>query len=250
MSQTNPQPVDENQLTDKQRAFVLEYVKDWNATQAAIRAGYAESGAGVEGHRLLKNANIRAIIDRHFADMGITADRILAEQAALAYTDMKDYADVGDGGGVTFKSFDTLGAKTKAIRKIKEKRRIIAQTEGEGNEVIIDSQVEVELYDKQKSLDTLAKHVSGREKITAPPESTKPDESKQPAQQMVDLMAQIIAQAQNGQIDPVIAKTVSTLATALLKANEQGELEARLAALEALAEAGNSSSNEFEWDGE
>ena len=32
-------------LTDKQEAFCLEYLKDLNATQAAIRAGYSESTA-------------------------------------------------------------------------------------------------------------------------------------------------------------------------------------------------------------
>ena len=35
-------------LSPKQQAFVREYVKDWNGTQAAIRAGYAaEKGASV-----------------------------------------------------------------------------------------------------------------------------------------------------------------------------------------------------------
>jgi len=32
-------------LTDKQRQFCKEYVKDWNATQAAIRAGYSPRSA-------------------------------------------------------------------------------------------------------------------------------------------------------------------------------------------------------------
>lgn len=49
-------------MTPKQQRFVTEYLKDLNATQAAIRAGYAESGAGVEGARLLKNANVAQAI--------------------------------------------------------------------------------------------------------------------------------------------------------------------------------------------
>lgn len=47
-----------NGLTDKQERFCLEYLVDLNATQAAIRAGYAESGASVEGTRLLGNAKV------------------------------------------------------------------------------------------------------------------------------------------------------------------------------------------------
>ena len=30
-------------LTDKQRAFCIEYPKDFNGTQAAIRAGYSDN---------------------------------------------------------------------------------------------------------------------------------------------------------------------------------------------------------------
>lgn len=45
-------------LTPKQAAFVAEYVKDGNATQAAIRAGYAQSSAHVTGHELLKHPKI------------------------------------------------------------------------------------------------------------------------------------------------------------------------------------------------
>jgi phage terminase small subunit len=42
-------------LTPKQRLFALEWSKDCNATQAAIRAGYSAKGADVQGHKLLSN---------------------------------------------------------------------------------------------------------------------------------------------------------------------------------------------------
>jgi phage terminase small subunit len=32
-------------MTDKQKRFCEEYVKDWNATRAAIAAGYSEKTA-------------------------------------------------------------------------------------------------------------------------------------------------------------------------------------------------------------
>ncbi len=49
-------------LTAKQERFVAEYLIDLNATQAAIRAGYAEKGASVEGTRLLANAKVAAAV--------------------------------------------------------------------------------------------------------------------------------------------------------------------------------------------
>lgn len=83
----------ETELTPKQRAFVREYLIDLNGTQAAIRAGYAESGAGVEGSRLLTNAKIKAAIDLAMKDradrLGITADRVLSELAKIGFSDIR-----------------------------------------------------------------------------------------------------------------------------------------------------------------
>lgn len=49
-------------LNAKQRAFVFEYLKDRNATQAAIRAGYTAKNADVVGPRLLGNVGVQAAI--------------------------------------------------------------------------------------------------------------------------------------------------------------------------------------------
>lgn len=49
-------------LTNKQRLFIDHYLDCLNATEAARRAGYAESGIRVQGHRLLTNANIAAAV--------------------------------------------------------------------------------------------------------------------------------------------------------------------------------------------
>jgi phage terminase small subunit len=47
-------------LTTKQRQFALEYMLDFNATQAAIRAGYSKKTARQQGQRLLTNVDIQA----------------------------------------------------------------------------------------------------------------------------------------------------------------------------------------------
>jgi phage terminase small subunit len=49
-------------LSDKQELFAREYLKDLNATQAAIRAGYSEKTARSQGNRLLTNVDIQACI--------------------------------------------------------------------------------------------------------------------------------------------------------------------------------------------
>ncbi len=49
-------------LTNKQRAFVAEYPKDWNGTQAAIRAGYAVRTANRTACVLLTKPDIQTAI--------------------------------------------------------------------------------------------------------------------------------------------------------------------------------------------
>ena len=49
-------------LTSRQAAFVQEYRKDRNATQAAIRAGYAPGSAGRNADRMMKNDEIAKAI--------------------------------------------------------------------------------------------------------------------------------------------------------------------------------------------
>lgn len=58
----------------KQRKFAIEYLVDFNATKAAIRAGYADGpGAQVQGARLMANAMVMATIESHLRDRAIAA---------------------------------------------------------------------------------------------------------------------------------------------------------------------------------
>ena len=65
------------QITTKQQRFISEYLKDCNATQAAVRAGYSEKSAYSIGQRLLKNDEVRQAVE---AEM----DRIRTENTADA----------------------------------------------------------------------------------------------------------------------------------------------------------------------
>lgn len=55
---------EERKLTPKQARFVLEYMKDGNGTQAAIRAGYSAHTAQMQASRLLLNVMVQAFIRR------------------------------------------------------------------------------------------------------------------------------------------------------------------------------------------
>jgi phage terminase small subunit len=49
-------------MTPRQARFAAEYAVDYNATRAAIRAGYSERNAGVIGPRLTHKPHVAAAI--------------------------------------------------------------------------------------------------------------------------------------------------------------------------------------------
>lgn len=79
------------ELTDKRARFIDEYLKDCNATQAAIRAGYAEGSARQEGSRLLSNVNIRAEIDRRLTLLGMPAAEVIKHFSDIAVTRLNEF---------------------------------------------------------------------------------------------------------------------------------------------------------------
>lgn len=71
----------ESALTAKQEAFCLEYLKDLNATQAAIRAGYSQDTAYSIGSENLSKpevaARLQALMDERASRTRIDADYVL-----------------------------------------------------------------------------------------------------------------------------------------------------------------------------
>ena len=69
-------------LNERRQRFVAEYLKDPNAKQAAIRAGYSERTAEQQGSRLLGFVEVQEAIDKgrkRLAERsGITQEKVLA----------------------------------------------------------------------------------------------------------------------------------------------------------------------------
>lgn len=78
-------------VKDKRARFAQEYAKDFNATQAAIRSGYAKKGAHVTASRLLADPDVttmvQKILGRVAAKVEITVERTMQEIGAVAYAD-------------------------------------------------------------------------------------------------------------------------------------------------------------------
>ena len=84
-------------LTPKQAAFVREYMIDLNATQAAIRAGYAAKTATQNASRLLGNVNIQKAIQAQReaieARCRVSVDWVLSQIAEIAQDEEARIAD-------------------------------------------------------------------------------------------------------------------------------------------------------------
>ena len=148
-------------LSAKQQLFILEYLVDKNATQAAIRAGYSiRTARKIATENLSKpviKAAINAEIEKQKARITFTADQVLEELARVGFADMKDFIEIDEGGAIRAFPLDTLvEGKSRIIRKVREKRIIKSTPEGDQ---VLDSTYEFELCDKVKSLELLARHL-------------------------------------------------------------------------------------------
>jgi phage terminase small subunit len=81
--------------------FCLEYIKDYNATRAAIAAGYSEDSARAIGCKLLTKDNIKARVTmftyERAARVQLDGDQILQETKKLALSDIRKLIDPETG---------------------------------------------------------------------------------------------------------------------------------------------------------
>ncbi|MCF6688998.1 terminase small subunit [Raoultella terrigena] len=125
--------VDDDGLTAQQRLFVAEYLKDGNATQAAIRAGYSKKTAEQIGYQLLQKTSVaQAIAQQQKASIVRTlgsADEVLEQMWKLATFDANQLSQYRRGScrycwgfGHQYQwrdvvEFDEAGEETKAKKR-------------------------------------------------------------------------------------------------------------------------------------
>lgn len=138
-------------ITPKQRVFVAEYMKDMNATRAAIRAGYSRRSAHNQGQRMIKNDEVAAEIERLMAERiertGIEADRVLEELGRLAFSDLREHVEWGPNRVVLKESEGLTDEAAAAVAEV-------AKTVSENG-----ASYKIKLHDKLGALRDLAKHL-------------------------------------------------------------------------------------------
>ena len=162
-----------SRLGGLRKKFIDEYIKDRNGTQAAIRAGYAPNSAGVTAAQLLAIPKIRDAVNERIAKVSakaeLTLERVLVEQAKLAFANMEDYLDEDAEGdprpSLTGRTRDQMAS----IVEITVDR--IVKPKGKDEEPDVVKRVKFRLADKAKVLEDLRKHLTEVGKNTTPDQS-------------------------------------------------------------------------------
>lgn len=141
-------------LSAKQQSFVEEYLRTWNATKAAIAAGYSEKNASAIGSENLRKLEIQSEIKKRLEAKAMTTDEVLSRFAEQARFDPTPYLlfreEVDEYEGTAIKVLmgididklqaDGLGYLIKSISKTRNGLR-------------------VEWQDGQKALELIGKHL-------------------------------------------------------------------------------------------
>lgn len=146
-------------LTARQQRFVDAYLVSGNALQSAIAAGYSEKTAGQLGYQLLKNLQVAAAIEakqaKVSAKLEITAERVAAELAKLAFSNMADYTRVNAEGD----PYVDLSALTRDRAAAIQEVTVEDYKDGRGEDARDVRKVKFKLYDKRAALVDLGKHL-------------------------------------------------------------------------------------------
>lgn len=140
-------------LRPKQARFVAEYLKDLNATQAAVRAGYTGK-PNVIGPRLLAHVGVAAAIQegtaKHLESAGLSATRTLEEMRRLAFSDIRKLFDASGNLRPIHELDDETAACLASLEVVKKN---LAAGDGK-----TDTVHKLKVWDKTRSLEMLAKH--------------------------------------------------------------------------------------------
>jgi phage terminase small subunit len=150
-------------LTPKQEAFCFAYIETGNASEAYRRAYDAAEmspeAVKVEASRLLDHPNVALTVEdlrsaqrrRH----ALTADRVLAEYAKIAFGDAGDIFHWGPDG-IRVKDMDALTPDQRAL--VSEVSQTTTQHGGT---------IRVKLHDKLEALEKIGRHLGIFEKDNA-----------------------------------------------------------------------------------
>lgn len=160
--------IENDDLTDKQRLFCLHYVKSFNATFSAIKAGYAKDSAHVQGSVLLSNPKVSEEIQRlkGMITQVIFADvmDVFNKYAAIAFADITDYVEFGQKDEIMMSEEGPILDPVTGEHMTYKRNFVTFKNSDEVDGTLISEikqgkeGVSVKLHDKMKAMEKLEKY--------------------------------------------------------------------------------------------
>lgn len=145
-----------HKINRRQQVFIDEYLKCFNGSEAARRAGYSEKSARQTASDLLATPYISEQIQSKMAEVHMSAEEALKLTADIARGDIAQLMDVSSVGfNLDMRKAQELGL-TRLIKKVKQRTttRLAKSEDGEDTET---HDLEIELYDAQAALRDILK---------------------------------------------------------------------------------------------
>jgi len=142
-------------LSAKYRAFIDEYLRCFNATDAymVVYPKSSRDAASVSATRLLRNAKIAEEVQRRVDELAMSPNEVLLTLAEHARADFKDFLTVAPNGDIALDIAKAEG-KTHLIKRVTQRRTIRTTKDTEIDETVLT----LELHDAQSALVHIGKH--------------------------------------------------------------------------------------------
>jgi phage terminase small subunit len=145
----------EARLTAKQRRFVEEYLLDFNATQAAIRAGYSARSAANIGWENVRKREIADAIQARLDEFSMTSAEALVRLTEWARGTIEPFLERDEDGGLLLHICEDVPVEyAHLLKKVKQTKEVIEQDNGLP---ITRTKTEIELHDAKDAVVQIAK---------------------------------------------------------------------------------------------
>ncbi len=142
-------------LSVKQKVFIEEYLKTFNATQAALAAGYSPETAYNSGYQNVRKREIAEAISQRLSDTAMSADEVLRRLGEHARGNMGDFWDIPAKGAPTL---NLTSEKAQASLHLIKKMKVKTTTRTIADIPEVTTEIDFELYDAQAALEKIGRH--------------------------------------------------------------------------------------------
>ncbi|MBE7128100.1 terminase small subunit [Bacillus mycoides] len=159
--------LEDEELSEKERLFCLYYVKYFNGTQAALKAGYSKDGAHVQASRLLRRERVSSYIKELKGELienvFVEAMDVLKEYIKIAFADITNYVTFGKKEVQAMGAFGPLEDDDGNPIMVEVNYVDFSESDMVDGSIITEVKkgkdgVSIKLADKMKALDKLAQY--------------------------------------------------------------------------------------------